>query len=94
MTIMGAIEKRSHEPIFKTDTKNKAKGLGATTLANMKNNNFMRSIEKWIVFQNIFLHFWGTNNIFVDFILNENSLGSGGFKFCLSNKNKNTHKTL
>ena len=33
ITIWEAIQKRSHEPIYKTYTKNEAKGLRATTFA-------------------------------------------------------------
>ena len=42
-TIRGAIQKRSHKTKYKTDTKNKAKGLRATTFA----------IPKLIILQNI-----------------------------------------
>jgi hypothetical protein len=36
ITIWEAIQKRSHEPIYKTYTKNEAKGLRATTLLSQK----------------------------------------------------------
>jgi hypothetical protein len=41
ITIWEAIQKRSHEPITKTYTKNEAKGLRATTLLSQswKSNN-------------------------------------------------------
>ena len=36
ITIWGAIEKRSHKPIYKTDTKNEATILRVTTFALAK----------------------------------------------------------
>ena len=48
ITIFGAIEKRSHEPLYKFDTNNKSDRLGATSYSfafvlSWKSDNFMES---------------------------------------------------
>ena len=74
ISIWEAIQKRSHEPIYKTHTKIEAKRLRAITNwgAIEKSNIAIAILKKLKNFKgnkNCFSHFDGRNNIFADCIL-------------------------